>query len=219
MTHPRSLIFDHDGTLVDSLDLVVAATNSVLRGIGEAERDRDTIIAGMVVPTAARFARLISRPPAEYGELAARFYAEARRLGSHHVRLYPGIAECVHHLYQQGWKLAVLSNNEGALVRQLLGDLALLTPFDPVLGEEDVAQAKPARDGIDQILQSHGVTPERAVMIGDSASDIGAAQAAGIAAIAVGWGAHPLDELRSIGFKHGVDTAAELIAVAEQLVP
>ena len=88
----RAVIYDHDGTLVNSLPMVVAATNRVLVANGFAEEPPAVVIAGMVLATGPRMghhARTLD--PGVQSRLAAKFYAAARELGPVHARAYDGI--------------------------------------------------------------------------------------------------------------------------------
>jgi len=197
----RGVLFDHDGTLVDSIGLVVAATNTVLVERGHAAVDRETVVAGMVLPTGPRIGALVgSDAPALQAELAEAFFAHARALGAGHVALYPGIEALLAELHAAGWALGVVTNNEGRLVRELLADLGIAGYLTIVLGEEDVPQAKPAAGGSRQAMAGLGLEPARCVFVGDSSSDLGAAQAVGIPAIGVAWGTHSAAELQAMGF-------------------
>lgn len=208
-----AVLFDHDGTLVDSIDLVVAATNAVLAAEGVAPADRDAVIAGMVLPTAPRLGRHCGvEDPAVRDRLARDFYAAARERGAAEARCYPAIEEVLRALHGR-LPLAVVSNNEGRLIRRLARELGIAAYLDPVLGEEDVPAPKPRPDGLLAACGRLGVDPGRCAYVGDGAADRAAARAAGMTAIGVTWGTHRRDELAPLGFDHLVDDAEALLAV------
>ena len=207
------VLFDHDGTLVDSLALVVAATNAVLAAHDHPPQDRDTIISGMVLPTGPRIGALLSvDDPQQQDDLAEAFFVRARQMGAAHVRLYPGIEDLLAELHAAGWALGVVTNNEGRLVRELLADLGVAGYLTLIVGEEDVPAAKPDPAGTRQALAGLGLAPQRCVYVGDSDGDLGAAQAAGLAAIGVAWGTHSAAELRAMGYPRVVESVVDLRA-------
>lgn len=209
----RGVLFDHDGTLVDSIALVVAATNAVLAQRGIAPVDRRTVTDGMVLPTGPRMGLLTGdRDPGPQAELAEAFFTHARSLGAAHVRLYDGIADLLAELHTDGWALGVVTNNEGRLVRELLADLGVAGYLTIILGEEDVVAAKPDPRGTRQALAGLDLQPAGTCFVGDSSSDVGAAQAAGLRPIGVSWGTHDAAELRGMGFPVVVDDIAGLRA-------
>ncbi|MDA3961466.1 MAG: HAD family hydrolase [Planctomycetota bacterium] len=211
MRQRRGVLFDHDGTLVDSLDLVEVATNAVLADRGHPPQDRTAIIDGMVLPTGPRLGLLLGiENSGEQAALAEAFFLHARAIGVAQARLYPGIAELLAELHEAGWALGVVSNNEGRLVRELLADLGLAGYLAVTLGEEDMRAAKPDPSGIHQALAGLDLVAEQCHFIGDSSSDSGAAAAAGVPAIGVAWGTHNAAELRAMGFPTVVETIADL---------
>lgn len=210
-TPPAGILFDHDGTLVDSLDLVEVATNAVLAAYGRGPEPRERIIAGMVLPTGPRIARLLGIDDADrHGEFLAAFAAESRASGVRHVHVYPGIRALLDGLRARGVRLGVVSNNEGGLVRTQLAALGLADYFPVILGEGDLLALKPAPDGLHQACAGLGLPAGGCRYIGDSPTDAAAARAAGIAAVGVAWGTHRRADLVGAGFESVIDRAEEL---------
>ena len=119
----RGIFFDYDGTLVNSLALTVGATRATLRQHGYHERaaalsDAD-IIAGMWLPTAPRMgAHAEVSDDQTQNALSATFYSLASNLVGEFLAPYDGITELLHELAAAGHQLAVISNNQGDLVRR-----------------------------------------------------------------------------------------------------
>jgi phosphoglycolate phosphatase len=205
------VVFDHDGTLVNSLPVVVEASNGVMAAFGYERKSRAEIVAGMVHPTVPRLGLLagtldlgIQRDMARlYGELAIRF--------SELAELYPGILGLLRDLKGLGLPLAVLSNSEGIFIRTILERLEVDEYFFRLTGEEDMPAPKPDPRGLHQTLEMAGCRPQRAVYVGDSRTDLETARAADLQAIGVTWGAHPRVELEVLGFDALVDEPSQLL--------
>ena len=113
-----AILYDHDGTLVNSLPVVVAATNGVLAKNGYPVETPEVVIAAMVLATAPRMGHhaRVSDPLVQR-RLAAEFYAEARILGPRLATAYDGIAELLATIAGRGIAQGVISNNQGEVVR------------------------------------------------------------------------------------------------------
>lgn len=208
------VLYDHDGTLVNSLPMVVAATNHVLVRHGYAAEPPQVVIDAMVLATAPRMghhARVSD--PALQARLAAEFYAEARRHGPGLAVAYDGIAELLAGVAARGIHQGVISNNQGEVVRLIVDHLGLGRHFALAWGEDDVARPKPAPDGIRQAAATLGVPLARVLFVGDSENDSEAAQAAGVRCVGVTWGIHPRAKLAGLGFDHLIDHPRELLTL------
>jgi len=214
----RGLIYDHDGTLIDSIDLVVEATNEALTGAGFAPATREGVMRGMVLPTLERLAFHSGATEKRIAELLARQYNDAAwRLGPTAARPYPGVASLLATVGARGLSQAMLSNNRGRLVRAILTHHDLGRWLDPILGEEDVPAPKPAGAGILAIARLWGCAPSDVLLVGDGAADAGAARSAGCRAVGVAWGTHARAELEASGFDAIIDRPEELPALLEAL--
>lgn len=209
----QGIVFDHDGTLINSLPQVIQATQQVLEQF-EFERLEDHEIRhSMVLATTERLALNAGRPEdLELGaQMAEVWFDIADRLALDETLPYDGIHDLVEKLQQQGLRQAVLSNNRGSLVRKILASRHLIEYFPIVLGEEDVPEPKPDPRGLQSILRAWQLMPEQVVFVGDSASDIGAARQAGCQTLGVCWGAHSREELEPMDWDHLVDDVDEVL--------
>lgn len=211
-------LFDHDGTLVNSLGLVVAASNSVRCAYGHEPAPAEHIIAGMIWPTAPRMGLLLNEAdPSRCALYAQQFYAAALRLAPNYARLYPGMQRLCCRLITDGWQLGMVTNNQGALARQVLAQQGVGELFSIVLGEEDVLRPKPATDGIETALRRLGGSRHRCVFIGDSAADADAARAASVPSVGVTWGTHHGQQLADHSFSCLAATAPALMRRLQQI--
>jgi phosphoglycolate phosphatase len=206
------VVFDHDGTLVNSLPVVVKASNEVMAAFGYDCKPEAEIVAGMVHPTAPRLGLLAGTSDLGIQEKMARRYGELAIRSSPLAELYPGIEGLLKDLKGLGLPLAVLSNSAGIFVRTILERLDVAKYFFRLTGEHDMPAPKPDPRGLQQILELAGCGPRRAVYVGDSRTDLETARAAGVQAIGVTWGAHPRVELEDLGWNALVDDPSQLLA-------
>jgi phosphoglycolate phosphatase len=208
----RGLLYDHDGTLIDSIELVVAATNHALASAGLSMASADAVRRGMILTTLKRMGHHAGSDDARVqADLAARYYAEAWRLGATSAHPYAGVRDLLERAHALGLRQGIFSNNEGRFVRMVVAAHGLDRWIDPVLGEEDMAAPKPAPDGILEIARRWGLALSELVVVGDSRVDAGAAQAAGCRSIGVTWGTHDRAALQDAGFDRLIDHADELL--------
>jgi phosphoglycolate phosphatase len=188
------LVFDLDGTLVDSSRDIAASLNAALRRFAPdaAELPLERIIA--FVGEGARL--LVERALAHTGlpldperTLSAYLEEYERRLLDT-TRLYDGLEEALEAAAAGGATLAVLSNKPGHLSRAVLQGLGVAARFARVLGAGDVPR-KPDPAGLLSLLGELRAEPGRAWMVGDSATDVRTARAAAVRAAGVTWGFHP----------------------------
>lgn len=211
----RLLVFDLDGTLVDSSRDIASAANATLRELdpGATEVPLEAVIAyvgegaRLLVERCLRHAGL-DRPADEVLPLYLERYRE-RLLDS--TRLYPGVAEAVASL--SGATLAVLTNKPGDMSRRILEGLGVAARFARVRGAGDVPARKPDPAGLLALMAELRADAAETWMIGDSATDVGTARGAGVRAAGVTWGFHP-EALRAAGPDRLFEEPRALVALA-----
>ncbi|MCS6970335.1 MAG: HAD family hydrolase [Planctomycetota bacterium] len=214
----RAVIWDFDGTLVDSPPLVAAATNAALSEAGFAVvADLAAIRAGMALPTVPRMA-LHAGLPAEdprAKSLADAFYRHAARLVPEYARPLPEVPETVRTLQARGIPQAIVSNNQGSLIRATLAAWGLRTCFASVLGDGDLPAPKPDPRGCWMAAAACAAAPADCAYIGDSLIDRDTALAAGMLPIAVAWGT--TEPARLVGFARVVQQAHEILDLLDAM--
>jgi phosphoglycolate phosphatase len=208
------LVFDLDGTLVDSSRDIAASVNAALAQAapGAAEIPLEVILsfvgegARLLVERSLREARL-DLSADELLPVYLECYA-MRLLDT--TRLYPGIAEALEAL--DGTTLAVLTNKPGDLSRAILEGLGIAGCFARVLGAGDVPSRKPDPAGLLQLMAWARALPGETWMVGDSATDVDVARAAGVGAAGVTWGFNP-GALRAAGADRLIDDPRELVSL------
>ena len=211
MGRVAAVIYDHDGTLVDSLAVVVEATNTTLRERGFSERPALEIIKGMAYPTIPRMG-LHSQvtDPEALAELAREFYVVMHRL-PHLVRAYDGVPDVITQIAALGMPQGMVSNNSGTFIRAAMAHLGLASSFTAMLGEDDCPAPKPDHRGALLAAARCGVAPETCLFIGDSPADRDAAHGAGMCAVGVTWGIHDAAEMSAMGFDVLIDHPKDLL--------
>lgn len=201
-----TVVFDFDGTLADTIDLIVEgfqhATTEVL---GFAE-DRATIVAGIGRILEDRMADIA---PERVPDLVAAYvpYLEAHLTSR--VTAYPGIPELLRDLRAAGVRVGIATSRRRSQTEDALDALGLDHLIEAISGLEDTAAHKPSPEPVLRSLDLLGAVPGEAAYVGDAAVDIQAARAAGAAAVAVTWGAGPQAALAE-GPDHVATTTAEL---------
>jgi phosphoglycolate phosphatase len=188
-----TVVFDLDGTLVETAPDLIAATNHTLSHAGLApvppELLRPTISFGAVAMIAKGFAHHGLAP--DRPELETHFerfiaYYTANIAATSHA--YPGLEDALTALHMRGARLAVCTNKLAGMSRQLLGDLRLFDRFAALAGRDTFPVCKPHPDHLIGAVRMAGGHPGRAIMVGDSTTDIDTAKAAGIPVVAVTFG-------------------------------
>jgi phosphoglycolate phosphatase len=213
MTTPTAIdlvMFDLDGTLIDSLDDLASATNHMLTTLGRAPATLAQVRS--FVGQGAR--QLVARamPDAAAAEIEQGL-ALFLTYNSEHIveqtRLYPGARETLAALRAAGFTLAVVSNKNTALCRTVLKALAAEEFFTCVVGADSFAERKPAPEPLCKVIAMCGTTAGWSIIIGDSINDIAAGQAAGVVTVGCTFGYGGLAELADADFR--VDSLAELL--------
>ena len=191
----KLVIFDCDGTLVDSQHLIVSAMSSAFEGEGLTSPPREQIlsIVGLSLPYA--ISRLVPDQPRAQVEALSEGYksafAELRRNPDLAEPLYDGIREIIDNLTAHDRAvIAIATGKSRRGVDRVLEHQGLVGRFASIHTADD-HPSKPHPEMIEAALFATDVTPENAVMIGDTTFDIEMARAAGVRAIGVTWGYHP----------------------------
>lgn len=211
-TPPRLVIFDCDGTLVDSQHHIVAAMHTAFAAEGlalpQAEMVRRTVGLPLTVaiesllPTGAVLAAVVE---------AYKQAAIAQRLDpDHHEPIFPGLLEALDRLEAAGFLLGVATGKARRGLDFTLATHGLTGRFVTLQTNDVVAAGKPAPDMVLQAMAETGAVPASTIVVGDTTFDMEMARNAGVAAIGVAWGYHEEDVLRAAGASRIIKSFAEL---------
>ena len=207
----KLVIFDLDGTLLDTLDDLSAAVNYAMGQRGFSLHTRDEY--RKMVGHGARNLMKQALPPDDREDetLVDAVLADFRAYyNSHidmHTRPFPGIQQLLEKLYQEGVLLAVASNKFQEGTEHLIKEFFPNIPFVAILGNRPSNPLKPDPEVVEEILQKAGLSKADTIMVGDSDTDMETAVNGGIRGIAVSWGYR---DMRGIEGLTVVETIEEL---------
>jgi len=188
---PRAVVFDLDGTLIDSAPDIAHALNVATgkRGLDPFTVPEVKDMIGGGVPTLIQRA-LVARGlhPDGIIPVVEDFIAAYRENLTTHTELYPGARELLEQLKAEGRKLGLCTNKHHAATLAILQKLDLAKYFSSVIGEREGQPRKPEAGPLLDVLHALDVSPCCAVMVGDSEADVGCAKAAGVRSVVVTFG-------------------------------
>lgn len=215
---PEAVVFDLDGTLIDSAGDIAGALNAVLatRGLAPFPVERVKQMIGGGIPKLVERALLahgVSRDALlPLAQDFIRVYGENLTV---ETKIFDGGLEVLDRLAAEGRKLGICTNKQHDLTVRLLDELSIADYFGIVVGERIGAPKKPDAAPLHAVLSGLGVTPERAVMVGDSSADVGCARAAGMPCILLTHG-YSTVPARELGADLVIDRLADIHgAIAE----
>jgi phosphoglycolate phosphatase len=218
----RLAVFDLDGTLLDSAASIVEGVRACWEACGFPEADPTAIRRVIGLPWDESIQTLLpGAGPAEFAMVRAYHDEIARGERPRPSRvadqvLFPGAAETLRALEEDGFLLSIITSRSYARLRDLLDDQGIADHF-VLLRTVDHGPGKPAPDLMHQTLAETGVEAADTVMIGDTIYDIQMARNAGTHAIGVSWGVHEPHELTEAGAHHVAEAFEELHPAVDRL--
>lgn len=187
------IVFDLDGTLIDSSADLATSMNATRRHFALAPLDPNLIYSyvGNGAPMLIRRAMPDDTPEPQLNDALTFFLDFYRAHALEHTQLYPGVHEVIEELSGNGHNLAVLTNKPARISFDIVAALGLRERFVRVYGGDSFPHKKPNPVGILQLMQDTGALADETVMIGDSAVDVQTARNAGVQSCGVLWGFQP----------------------------
>lgn len=219
------LIFDFDGTLIDSVPDLADATNTMLEQLGKPTYSLDTIkewvgngsrllieraLVGQTVVSAGQ----VTQEEADHAEQL--FFDAYKNISDSKTVAYPDVDRGLRQLKDAGFTLALVTNKPIRFVPKILETLGWSPLFSLVLGGDSLAVKKPDPAPLLHTCETLHFTPEQTIMIGDSINDIHAGQRAGIDTFSLAYGYNYGQDIRDSNPTHAFNTFAELL---ELLLP
>lgn len=211
----QAVIFDLDGTLLDTLGDIAQCCNAALLAAGcqPVETERYRLLVGQGARNLVRGAARLTHPDWSDAQIDPIYaaYRKSYAAGWHNqTMIYPGVTDLLSRLRQAGIKLAILSNKPDDSTQEMVDHYFPPTQFDACYGQLDTYPIKPDPALALQIARDLGVDPAKVALVGDSGSDMQTAVRAHMTAIGVLWGFREAPELLSGGAQLLAQSADEL---------
>lgn len=206
----KAVIFDLDGTLLNTLEDLTGSTNAALQQYSYPTRTIDEVrrFVGNGVKLLMLRALGIEKPEdnADFEDIFAAFRAHYAEHSNDHTRPYDGVLELMERLRDAGIEMAIVSNKLDVAVKQL-NEIYFSEYISVAIGENEAAgvRKKPAPDTVYAALRELGVTAEESIYIGDSEVDLATAKNSGLPCISVLWGFRDKECL----LEHGAQTLCD----------
>ena len=212
MARLTTVLFDFDGTLVDTTELIHQSMRHATSTVLGKEFTREELLSGVGRPLSDQMKGL---DPDRADELLEVYNAHNVAHHDDLIREFPGVEDALSRLQKAGLELAVVTSKRRDSVDQALQSFpGLGRVVDRFVTMEDTAAHKPDPEPLWKGLEMLGASREEAVYVGDSPHDIAAARAAGLASVGVSWGAFTHEQLREAAPGHLVsdmEAAAEVL--------
>lgn len=216
LKHPKMVLIDVDGTLVDSVPDLAYCVDEMMRRLGRpahGERKvRDWVGNGVErLVRRALVGQLTGEPGDEdFDRAYPIFLALYAENTSRRSALYPGVREGLDYLKSRGYALGCVTNKAARFTIPLLEDLGVHDEFGIVVCGDTLAVKKPDPQPLLHAAAHFAVAPEDALMLGDSKSDVSAARAAGFQVVCMSYGYNHGEDIRAYAPDAVIDSMAEL---------
>lgn len=214
----KLVIFDLDGTLLNTIADLAAATNQALKHYGYPTHDVDAyrfFVGNGINKLFERALPETERTEENILKIRSQFVPYYDAHNADLSRPYPGISELLLTLQQKGIMTAVASNKYQAATRKLIAHYFPEINFVEVLGQREGIPAKPDPSIVQDIIAKAGVKNEEVLYVGDSDVDMQTAHHAGVAAVGVAWGFRPRTELEELRPAYIIEKAEELLSLLD----
>ncbi|MBI5552638.1 MAG: HAD family hydrolase [Desulfobacterales bacterium] len=210
-----AVIFDLDGTLLDTLEDLGSSVNRVLAGQGFATHPLEAFRWFVGDGSRMLITRALpaeQRSPGTIESSLAALLADYNRNWHHQTRPYDGIEALLAALTHQGKALSVVTNKPHRFTREMVAHYFPSIAFRAVLGQQDGIAKKPDPVQALAAARAMGVAPEACIFLGDSGVDMQTAGRAGMLGVGAAWGFRPVEELKAAGARHIVHHPLELLS-------
>jgi pyrophosphatase PpaX len=206
----KAVVFDLDGTLVDSVELITVSFQHAIREVLGREASREEAVAHVGTPLREQ---MIKISPEHADDLVAVYREFNHREHDRMLKLYDGILDLLNHLTRAGVKLGLVTSKSRATTQMAFDLTGIDVYFDATVCCDEAPGNKPSAEPILFCLAGLGVAPEDAAYVGDSPADVQAAHAAGVTAVAVSWGMFDSQTLAAEKPAALVHTIPELVEI------
>ncbi|MCR2803928.1 pyrophosphatase PpaX [Paenibacillus soyae] len=213
MKQVRTMLFDLDGTILDTNELIIRSFLEALKDCAPEGFCRDNIIPSMGQPLEQQL-RLFSGLD-DVTHLVAAYREVNLRLHDELVTAFAYVNEVLEKLHAQGVQIGVVTTKMRLTTEKGLKFVGIFDYVDAIVTIDDVVHAKPHPEPVQKALALLGADPASTIMVGDSTVDMQSAVAAGVTAVGVAWSLKGAQVLRDAGADYVIDDMRELYAFAE----
>lgn len=207
----RLIVFDWDGTLIDSTDAIVRAAQAAIADLGLPPRASRSIKEIIGLGLREAWERLYPEFEGEYEDFVLRYREHFFASRQQRSELYPGVREVLCELRERGKLLAIATGKSRRGLDKDLERIGLDSLFH-LSRTADETDSKPSPRMLQEIMAQLAAHPRETLMVGDTEYDLRMASAAGVAAVGVNWGAHDYERLAGHGALKCFDDLTELPA-------
>lgn len=213
----KTIIFDMDGTILDTLGDLAASVNYVLKKHGFPLKTLDDVrkIVGNGVASLVENSLPDGARTPDFNTILQEYIVHYKANMTVQTAPFPGVPGLLQTLKQRGYKMAVVSNKLHSAVREL-NDIYFSDTIKVAIGLSESVNKKPAPDSVFRALRELGAPAEGAIYVGDSEVDVMTAQNAGLPSIGVTWGFRDRSVLVETGADHIADTPEEILAILDK---
>ena len=208
-----AVLYDNDGTLVDTFDLIMCSMRYTAQHLIEREVPDWELSRGIGTPLYDQML-VLAEGDAAFAERLTAFYREHNHsVHDDMVKAFPSVADMLEAVRAAGLAQGVVTSKMHALCARGLSICGLDGYMDVLIGPDDCPEHKPAPGPVLEGCRRLGVAPERCLYVGDSPFDLQAGNAAGCATVAVSWGVFPLDVLSAENPTYTIAAPADLLGL------
>ena len=209
MTRPLAVLFDLDGTLIDSIELILKSAHHAFTGRAGHVPSEAEWLTGVGIPLPTMFRRYAAND-AEVDALIAKY--REYQLANHDrlTKCYDQVVETVDFIRAVGHPVGVVTSKTEWMAKKGLDHVGLGPHFDVVIGCDTCERHKPDPEPVHKALERLGYQPADALFVGDSVHDMAAGNAAGVTTVAAVWGPFTREDLAASRPKHYLQRIGDL---------
>lgn len=211
MSKIDTVLFDLDGTILDTNELIITSFLESLKGIVPENFSREAIIPSMGEPLTDQLRKFSGYE--DVTELVNAYREVNLRLHDEYVTLFEHVQEVMKRMHEQGIKIGVVTTKMRLTTERGLAFTGIAQYVDAIVTIDDVTHPKPHPEPVSRAIELLDTTPEATLMVGDSIVDMQSARAAGAVAVGVSWSLKGAQILRNAGANHIIDDMLDLYAL------
>lgn len=214
----KAILFDLDGTLIDSSEGITKSTQYALAHYGIIENDLSKFYKFIGPPLVASFKKYYDFPEEQAVEAVAVYRERYNKIGLFECSLYPGVRECIEKLKAQGYLIGMASSKPEVSCRRILEHFGILELFDDVVGATFDGRIDTKEEVLNEVLRRWSNVPkEEMCLIGDTMFDVEGANKVGVRSVAVTFGFGDVEQMIKAGAVAVCEEMSSLPEIIEKM--